>query len=156
MSYVRRQRLSWARIKLSKYVIYTKLSPETYQSWFCSSYFKELVVSLLQFKNSKEFSESLFVLLFNFQGASRYRFSRQLCYYIRSKTLCQYFFQTFFKFFEVFFKVVPKLSAFRSSSALGFVSHLIGLLSIHYCLPFVNTFFQSFSSFFWPSTFLLS
>ena len=87
-------------------------------------------------------------MLFNFQGASRYRFSRQLCYYIKLKTLCQYFFQTFFKFFEVFFKVVPKLSAFRSSSALGFVSHLIGLLSIHYCLPFVNTFFQSFSSFF--------
>ena len=105
MCYARRQRLSWARIKLSKYVIYTKVSLETYQSWFCSSYFKELVVSLLQFKNSKEFSESLFVLLFNFQGASRYRFSRQLCYYIKLKTLCQYFFKTFFKFFQTFFQV---------------------------------------------------
>ena len=111
MCYARRQRLSWARIKLSKYVIYTSIPWGTYQSWFCSSYFKELVVSLLQFKNSKEFSESLFVLLFNFQGASRYRSLRQLDYYITSFFPCQYFFETFLKFFWSFFKLFSKSPA---------------------------------------------
>ena len=137
MCYARRQRLSWARIKLSKYVIYTKVSLETYQSWFCSSYFKELVVSLLQFKNSKEFSESLFVLLFNFQGASCLRSrERQPCYYITLFSSCQYLFKTFLKFFlQVFHSVFSKCLSCDSLSSISLRE------------PLVKTFLKLFQSF---------
>ena len=86
-------------------------------------------------------------MLFNFQGASRYRFSRQLCYYIKLKTLCQYFFQTFFKFFEVFSK------SFRSSQLSARLRPSVLCLTSSACLlyttasPLSTPFFKVFPLF---------
>ena len=54
------------------------------------------------FLNSKEFSESFIFssLLFNFQGASLSAFCGQLCYYIKTVSLCQVLFSKFFEFFS--------------------------------------------------------
>ena len=72
-------------------------------------------------------------MLFNFQGASRYRSSRQLDYYITQLPLCQYFFESFLKTF---------------SHLLGSASHLFAGGALLYLFLYVlSTVFMNFFTF---------
>ena len=73
-------------------------------------------------------------MLFNFQGASRRRFLRQLEHYITSIFPCQYFFKTFF---EVFFKLFQVTFEVPRSLAGGLIIPVLSLA--------VNTFLTVFS-----------
>ena len=70
--------------------------------------------------------------LFNFQGPITTRSRGQLCYYITELLLCQYFFESFLKFFSGYL-----LSVFLGS-----------LISVTQQFSFVKYFFKLFSSFF--------
>jgi len=77
-------------------------------------------------------------LLFNFQGASRYRSLRQLDYYITSFFPCQYFFETFLKFFSKFFQAL-----FRSAPlSRGWTHYTCFILS---CQHFFDSFFSFYA-----------
>ena len=117
MCYARRQRSSWARIKLSKICIISLAEPllQALQSFssFCSSFY-----FLLEFIFSFELSRFyfalfsllctyLFVVQFSMTGLPPIAFLpsgflRRLEYYIISSRLCQAFFESFFRFFWLF------------------------------------------------------
>ena len=111
MCYARRQRSSWARIKLSKILYHFTFRCNNLFSSFCSS-FTFCLSSISQFELF-EFTSHFcvcFVLLsslFNFQWPFRLRSRSVFC--------------------------------LRSRGDLTIISH---------CLPFVNTFFKTFLSFF--------
>ena len=148
MCYARRQRSSWARIKLSK-----KLYINQCLHWMLSTHQSDLFAQLLVRAsvdlflsplNSKEFSESLVLcllslytwLLFNFQWALWFACclsAAYLLYHIRLPLS-----RGFSNFFQVFFAV-----------PFGFAFPLVGsLYIISQPLPFVKGFFKLFSSFF--------
>ena len=101
------------------------------------------------FKNSKEFSESLYfghqntwILLFNFQWAVLFAAlpcGSQLIYYTTLSFVCQEVFQTFFKFFSSS-RLPPTLRC--RSLAAPIVYHILPRLSTPFC-----KFFQDFSIF---------
>ena len=112
MCYARRQRSSWARIKLSNYCIYPlPLDRSTYQSRSALLLFK----SFIKIINSKEFfgAFSLSVLLFNFQGAflASVKASLDVSLFIISQhfTIVKHFFWLFSKKFFVLFYFSPCL-----------------------------------------------
>ena len=139
MCYARRQRSSWARIKLSKSFYLISGLPElksSFELFILASFtllsiynsIDEISISHLQF---------CFVLIsccsiFNDRSLP---FPRQPQYYTTSLSCCQYFFEKFLRFFQSFFVLF-------SSAALSWTAwlfyHLCPLLSI----PFFN--------FFWP------
>ena len=107
------------------------------------------------FLNSKEFSESFtFCHCCSIFKELRAPSEVQLCYYIKTFSLCQHFFKSFFKvFFEAFWAFRPcscRCSSYFVYSVL-FASALaddLHIISTH--SPFVNYFFHLFS----PSPFL--
>ena len=110
MCYARRQRSSWARIKLSKNRIWNILS----DAWYLSSslialyFFVWVVFSFKEFPRSvlahtSMLCTSLIVVQFSMTERSLDRLchhsSRQPDYYITTFSLCQYLFSSFFKNF---------------------------------------------------------
>ena len=108
MCYARRQRSSWARIKLSKNGIW---NVRGHSISFLSSLIALLLFVWVVFSKNCEICSctyymlctSLIVVQFSMTERSldrlRYRSSRQLDYYITTFSLCQYLFSSFFKNF---------------------------------------------------------
>ena len=102
-------------------------------SYFCLSCICSLRNFRVPFLHILYACTSLFVVQFSMTVSLP--FSRQLCYYITSLSICQYFFQSFFDFFQVFCDM--------------FLPPQIGDLHIiSHRLIFVNTFFEIFQKFF--------
>ena len=96
MSYVRRQRLSWARIKLSNYYLFEFFSLifnflKNYLFWYMWLVRSHIPLGLLK------------DLLFTFQCTSSSCSTQELLYYTPLIYFCQHFFWIFFNFFISFF-----------------------------------------------------
>ena len=141
MCYARRQRLSWARIKLSKKLFHWYLVPVNYflELIFCSSYFsfRVFINVLKHWFYSLEFTSILrswkfFPLallsrlsLFNFQGPVAMLPSRRT-----ALTVYHFFFvlsSLFYTFFKTFFVLYPLPSL------------EVSLIILSYTFSFVNT-----------------
>ena len=118
MCYARRQRSSWARIKLSKKLYINRRFHRMLSTHQSDSVAQLLVIEL--FLNSKEFSESLVLcflslytwLLFNFQWALFFCFALPSLVgslYIISQSLSfvKRFFKTFLSFFRSSLQTAP-------------------------------------------------
>ena len=105
MSYVRRQRLSWARIKLSYFGSYIYSFESIYLKFaFLASFFILVVFFYYRW---------LFLilnLLFTFQCT--FFLNRNVLYYITFHFVCQHFFTLFLKTFFVVFCAKNKISNF--------------------------------------------
>ena len=140
MCYARRQRSSWARIKLSEKLYINRVSPDNISF---RAVFGSLLIIRVQI-NSKEFfgvsyffSEVQLSLLFNFQGALlACPVSRDSLYIIP----CRFrFVKRFFKVFSNFFQpLVRFLRAARGD--LYIIPHRVQL-----CQEVFETFFKFFS-----------
>ena len=150
MCYARRQRSSWARIKLSKILYLFTLRCLNLFSSFCSSFYFCLS-SILFNRIDRDFSSHYFffalylslVVQFSMTGAVLQALAFwRLDYYITAKPLCQVLFQKFFQLFSSSFHSLSKTS--RLLQADSFV-----ILSLFF--PFVNPFSKTFSLFspFW-------
>ena len=124
-------------------MIYQGYLGNHHTEFVCSTYFKELI-----FLNSKEFSESFtFCHCCSIFKELRAPSEVQLCYYIKTSFLCQYFFQVFSKFFLSCFKrfdlapvvAFPLLLFGFCASALA-----VSLVIISTTCPIVNYFFHLF------------
>ena len=146
MCYARRQRLSWARIKLSKYDI-SRLPLVT----IIPSLSALLTLLELFFKFKRIFGVFYFSsLLFNFQGASLSTFWRTALLLYQNRFPLS---STFLKFFQIFWSAQscsyrPSFLCLLFGFALSALADSFVIISI--LLPFVNRFFHLFS----PSTFL--
>ena len=151
MCYARRQRSSWARIKLSS-KLYLNLSVKTLVSRACLALYTLLSMSQIRDRFEISFLQRNFeilnhklclyfnLLLFNCQWSARIsplftpRFAR-LDYYTTSLSVCQEVFEKFFKFFSKTFS-----TAFQPErKCLSIIPH---------SLAFVKRFFKSFFNFF--------
>ena len=147
MCYARRQRSSWARIKLSKICIISLSWALQSFSSFCSSFYFVWVVLLVWIVRdstshffvcfvliSKQILSASCCSIFNdrfavpsepFAVPSR----RRLDYYITSLPLCQYLFQKFFWFFQTFFLALsskhPHRALSRTAPLLYYLSPLL-------------------------------
>ena len=103
MCYARRQRSSWARIKLSNVCIY--ILTRGYTSELIPLYcFKSIFWNSLEFFRASSLplqvrSCACCCSIFKELAASR----GQLCYYITSSPPCQHLFSIFFIFFRIYF-----------------------------------------------------
>ena len=153
MCYARRQRSSWARIKLSS-KLYLNLPVKTLVSRACLALYTLLSMSRIRDRFeilfSKKFRDSFAssfclyfnLLLFNCQWSARtlgslYSVPRfaQPDYYITSFSVCQGVFQKFFEFFSKSF-----LTTFQPERKCPSI--------ISHPLAFVKRFFKSFFNFF--------
>ena len=154
MCYARRQRSSWARIKLSKILYHFTFRCNNLFSSFCSSFTFVWVVFLLNLNCSSILRTFLCLLctyLFVVQFSMTVWLSSRLVFRLRSRgdlsiiSHCFPFVNTFLKLFSSFFKL------FLSPS----VSSLLG--DSLYILPpffiFVKGFLKSFLKFFFNGLF---
>ena len=155
MCYARRQRSSWARIKLSKILYYSHRGiPRCHNlsSSFCSS-FTFVWVVFSSFRIDRDFSSHYFflllctyLLLFNFQWPicrpPSSRFSRRPDYYITVISPCQVLFQNFFKFFQAFFAPLKLASRLPLGRTALLFYHFLSWLSSTFLI-----FFHLFSLF---------
>ena len=137
MCYARRQRSSWARIKLSKKLYNNRFYPDVINSseWFCMlNYLKELSFSsklICKFKRIfGVFFRTFVVVQFSMSDSLLLiGFRRQPVYYITSNSVCQVVSR---KFFQTFF---CRLALRLALCDLAIISHRI---------PFVKGFLEVF------------
>ena len=146
MCYARRQRSSWARIKLSK-SLYQNTVPRDLiflLSSLALSFFYFLLSSILICKNFRDpfqaFLALYFSLVVQFSMISFCLAFARPCYYTTSPRLCQYLFQNFFKKF---------FRGLSQASLCGFTPPLSRWASILYYISyaFVKNFFYFFPLF---------
>ena len=149
MCYARRQRSSWARIKLSKILYHFTFRCNNLFSSFCSSFTFVWVVFLLNLNCSSILRTFLCLLctyLFVVQFSMTVWLSSRLVFRLRSRgdldiiSHCLPFVNTFLKLFLSFFKL------FLSSSVSSLLGDSFDIISLSF--PFVNTFFKLFLSFY--------
>ena len=146
MCYARRQRSSWARIKLSNnlYHIYLLGSYNLFFELFFLSffYFVEYITLWrdLVFRTSQCFVQSL--LLFNFQWPFAAFFCDSLNIIPPSFSLVNTFFEIFSPFFKKFFRLV--WARYNSRPPLIFAARILYLFSFTLSIPFGKFFLKIF------------
>ena len=142
MCYARRQRSSWARIKLSKKSLFhvRTFAPtkNTFSELFFLSFFLLFWVinSCVLTRFLHTFCSCSKFLLFNFQRPTSPRLVTQLFDYTTTFFICQPLFEKFFIFLR--YLQAPSLQRLRSAALLGCLSIISSLF------PFVNPFFCNF------------